>query len=99
MKIHFLTSAHNSLSQRLLVELTERGHKVTWAIASSEEAMVKSVKDQAPDLVICSHAQGQGSTSDLVQACLSHRSPGNFGRSRAILARLGDRDGRKDMGR
>jgi hypothetical protein len=32
MRIHFLTSAHNSLSQRLLVELTERGHKVTVAI-------------------------------------------------------------------
>jgi putative two-component system protein, hydrogenase maturation factor HypX/HoxX len=30
MRIHFLTSAHNSLSQRLLVELTERGHKVPW---------------------------------------------------------------------
>jgi hypothetical protein len=28
MKIHFLTSAHNSLSQRPLVELTERGHSV-----------------------------------------------------------------------
>jgi putative two-component system protein, hydrogenase maturation factor HypX/HoxX len=53
LKIHFLTTAHNSLSQRLMVELTERGHKVTWAIASSDEAMVKSVEDQAPDLVIC----------------------------------------------
>jgi putative two-component system protein, hydrogenase maturation factor HypX/HoxX len=52
MKIHLLTSAHNSLSQRLLVELTRRGHKVTVAIASSEEAMVKSVEDQAPDLII-----------------------------------------------
>ncbi len=52
MKIHFLTSAHNSLSQRLLIELTECGHKVTWAIASSEEAMIKSVERQGPDLVI-----------------------------------------------
>jgi putative two-component system protein, hydrogenase maturation factor HypX/HoxX len=52
MKIHFLTSAHNSVSQRLLVELTERGHSVTVAIASSEEAMEKSVEDQAPDLII-----------------------------------------------
>lgn len=52
MKIHFLTSAHNSLSQRLLIELTDRGHKVTVAIASSDEAMVKSVEDQAPDLIV-----------------------------------------------
>jgi hypothetical protein len=28
MQILFLTSAHNSLSQRLLIELTERGHEV-----------------------------------------------------------------------
>jgi putative two-component system hydrogenase maturation factor HypX/HoxX len=33
MKIHFLTSADNSLSQRLLIELTERGHTVTVALA------------------------------------------------------------------
>ncbi len=52
MKIHFLTSAHNSLSQRLLAELTQRGHMVTVAIASTEEAMVKSVEDQTPDLII-----------------------------------------------
>src|ERR1700730_16422323 len=52
MKIHFLTSAHNSLSQRLLVELTERGHAVTVAVVSNEEAMVKSVEDQAPDLIV-----------------------------------------------
>jgi putative two-component system protein, hydrogenase maturation factor HypX/HoxX len=52
MRILFLTSAHNSLSQRLLVELTERGHRVTVAIASSEEAMEKSVEDQTPDLII-----------------------------------------------
>ncbi len=31
MKIHFLTTAHNSLSQRLLIELTDRGHVVTVA--------------------------------------------------------------------
>jgi hypothetical protein len=28
MRILFLTSAHNSLSQRLLIELTERGHEI-----------------------------------------------------------------------
>ena len=52
MKLHFLTTAHNSLSQRLLIELTERGHKVSVAIASSEEAIINSVEEQAPDLVI-----------------------------------------------
>jgi putative two-component system protein, hydrogenase maturation factor HypX/HoxX len=52
VNIHFLTTAHNSLSQRLRAELTERGHKVSVAIASSEEAMVKSVEEQKPDLII-----------------------------------------------
>jgi putative two-component system protein, hydrogenase maturation factor HypX/HoxX len=52
MKIHFLTSAHNSLSQRLLLELTQRGHQVTISITSSEEAMAKSVEEQQPDLIV-----------------------------------------------
>jgi putative two-component system protein, hydrogenase maturation factor HypX/HoxX len=52
MKIHFLTSAHNSLSQRLLIELTERGHSVTVTLATSEEAMLKSVALHAPELII-----------------------------------------------
>jgi putative NADH-flavin reductase len=28
VRILFLTTAHNSLSQRLLIELTDRGHEV-----------------------------------------------------------------------
>jgi len=52
MKIHFLTSAHNSLSQRLLIELTERNHQVTVQIASSAEAMLKSVAVHRPELII-----------------------------------------------
>jgi putative two-component system protein, hydrogenase maturation factor HypX/HoxX len=52
MKIHFLTSAHNSLSQRLLIELTELGHRVSVAVTASEEAMVQSVAQHAPDLII-----------------------------------------------
>jgi putative two-component system protein, hydrogenase maturation factor HypX/HoxX len=52
MKLHFLTTAHNSLSQRLWAELTERGYKVSVAVVSSEEAMIKSVEEQKPDLII-----------------------------------------------
>jgi putative two-component system protein, hydrogenase maturation factor HypX/HoxX len=52
MRIRFLTSAHNSLSQRLLIELTGRGHKVDVTLASSEDAMLKSVAGQRPDLII-----------------------------------------------
>jgi putative two-component system protein, hydrogenase maturation factor HypX/HoxX len=52
MKILFLTTAHNSLSQRLLVELTERGHIVDVALAASELAMLDAVEKHAPALII-----------------------------------------------
>ena len=52
MNILFLTSAHNSLSQRLLIELTERGHQVSVALATSDEAMITAVAQHVPDLLI-----------------------------------------------
>ncbi|MGH8509197.1 MAG: hydrogenase maturation protein [Gammaproteobacteria bacterium] len=52
MNILFLTSAHNSLSQRLLIELTDRGHHVSVALATSDEAMLTAVAGHAPDLII-----------------------------------------------
>ena len=52
MKILFLTTAHNSLSQRLLIELTDRGHEVAVTLASSEEAMLKGAAENEPELVI-----------------------------------------------
>jgi putative two-component system protein, hydrogenase maturation factor HypX/HoxX len=48
MDILFLTSAHNSLSQRLLTELTDRDHRVAVALATSEEAMLTAVAEHAP---------------------------------------------------
>ena len=52
MKILFLTSAHNSLSQRLLIELTERGHEIRVCVVSSGEAMMEAVAGDAPDMII-----------------------------------------------
>lgn len=52
MKILFLTSAHNSLSQRLLIELTARRHDVEVCIASSSEAMIDAVAMHRPDLIV-----------------------------------------------
>lgn len=52
MNILFLTSAHNSLSQRLLIELTDRGHRVSVALATSNEAMITAVAQHIPDLII-----------------------------------------------
>ncbi len=52
MKILFLTTAHNSLSQRLLIELTDRGHEVAVTLASSDEAMLKGAEETKPELII-----------------------------------------------
>ena len=52
MNILFLTTAHNSLSQRAYVGLVDRGHRVSVAIASSEEVMLEAVERERPDLIV-----------------------------------------------
>jgi putative two-component system hydrogenase maturation factor HypX/HoxX len=52
MKIVFLTTTHNSLSQRAFVELVDRGHRVIVVIASSEEVMLEAVEREHPDLIV-----------------------------------------------
>jgi putative two-component system protein, hydrogenase maturation factor HypX/HoxX len=52
MKILFLTTSHNSLSQRAFVELVDRGHRVIVVIASSEDVMLRAVEREHPDLIV-----------------------------------------------
>ena len=52
MRILFLTTAHNSLSQRAFVELVDRGHRVIVVIASSEAVMLEAVEREHPDLIV-----------------------------------------------
>src|ERR1700682_826955 len=52
MRILFLTSAHNSLSQRLWIELGELGHEIRVCVAATGEAMIAAVSHEAPDLII-----------------------------------------------
>jgi methionyl-tRNA formyltransferase len=52
MRILFLTSAHNSLSQRLRIELGDRGHDIRVCVASAAEAMIDAVSHEAPDLIL-----------------------------------------------
>jgi len=52
MRILFLTSAHNSLSQRLLTELGERGHTITVCVAATSEAMIAAASREAPELIL-----------------------------------------------
>jgi len=52
MRILFLTSAHNSLSQRLWIELGELGHEIRVCVAATGEAMIAAVSREAPDLIL-----------------------------------------------
>jgi putative two-component system protein, hydrogenase maturation factor HypX/HoxX len=52
MRILFFTSAHNSLSQRLLIELGEHGHNISVCVAATNEAMIAAASKEAPDLIL-----------------------------------------------
>jgi len=53
MQILFLVSAHNSLSQRAWIGLTELGHDVAIAVVDSASAMETAVHVHVPDLIVC----------------------------------------------
>jgi putative two-component system hydrogenase maturation factor HypX/HoxX len=53
LRILFLVSAHNSLSQRALIALTERGHQVSVAVVESGEQMEAAVARHRPELIVC----------------------------------------------
>ena len=52
MRILFLTTAHNSLSQRLWIELCDRGHDVRVCVAAAPEVMTEAVARETPDLIL-----------------------------------------------
>lgn len=52
MNILFLTTAHNSLSQRLYIEFAERGHTVTVELATNGQAMLDGLARSRPDSMI-----------------------------------------------
>ena len=53
LRILFLTSAHNSLSQRCYIAITEMGHDVTVQVVDSPELIEAGVEAHKPDLVVC----------------------------------------------
>ena len=52
MRILFITTAHNSLSQRLAVELTRRGHTLALSVGTTPEGMLTDVERSRPDLIV-----------------------------------------------
>jgi putative two-component system protein, hydrogenase maturation factor HypX/HoxX len=53
LRILFLVSAHNGLSQRAWIALTELGHEVEVAVVDSAAAMEAAVREHDPDLIVC----------------------------------------------
>jgi putative two-component system protein, hydrogenase maturation factor HypX/HoxX len=53
LRILFLVSAHNGLSQRAWIALSELGHQVTVAVVDSTEAMEAAVGEHNPELIVC----------------------------------------------
>ncbi|HEY6606863.1 MAG TPA: hypothetical protein VIZ44_10955, partial [Gaiellaceae bacterium] len=53
LRILFLVSAHNSLSQRVFVALTDVGHDVSVEVVSSSAAIEAAVARHAPELIVC----------------------------------------------
>ena len=47
-----MTSAHNSLSQRLWIELGALGHEICVCVVATDEAMIAAVSREVPDLII-----------------------------------------------
>jgi putative two-component system hydrogenase maturation factor HypX/HoxX len=53
LRVLFLVSAHNSLSQRAWIALTELGHEVTVAVVDSAAEMEAAVGEHRPQLIVC----------------------------------------------
>jgi len=53
LRILFLVSAHNGLSQRVLIALTELGYQVAVAVVDSAAAMEAAVREHDPELIVC----------------------------------------------
>lgn len=52
LRILFLCSAHNGLSQRAWAELNARGHRVAVAVVADAEAMRAAVRREQPELIV-----------------------------------------------
>ncbi len=53
LRILFLVSAHNSLSQRAYIAVTELGHDVEVAVVDSPPETDAAVRGHRPDLIVC----------------------------------------------
>jgi len=53
LRVLFLVTAHNSLSQRVKIALEEQGHEVDVAVVASPGSMQAAVDRHRPELIVC----------------------------------------------
>ena len=53
LRVLFLVSAHNGLSQRVWIALRELGHQVTVEVVASSNEMQTAVRRHDPQLIVC----------------------------------------------
>ena len=99
MRILFLTSAHNSLSQRLWIELGERGHDIRVCVAATDAAMIAAVSHEAPDLILAPMLKIAIPEEIWSRHLCLIVHPGIRGDQGPVLARLGHRQPREELGR
>ena len=97
MRILFLTTAHNSLSQRLWIELGKRGHEISVCVAATDEAMIAAASREAPDLILAPMLKI--AIPREVAPSLSDRASRHQGGSGTLFARLGHRQPGEGLGR
>ena len=90
MRILLMSSAYNSLTQRVHSELADRGHEVSVELALGEEVMRDGVRRYRPGPGHRADADHSDSRGHLVGPAVLHRPPGPPGRPRPVLTGLGD---------
>jgi enoyl-CoA hydratase/carnithine racemase/methionyl-tRNA formyltransferase len=92
MKILFLCTAHNSLSQRLYLALSA-SHTVTIEYALSDEIMISAAQLARPDLIICPFLTARvpkDSYNEYLTLIIHPGPPGDAGPSALDWVLLGD---------
>lgn len=99
MKILFLCTAHNSLSQRLYLALSN-SHDVTIEYALSDAVMISATQLAKPDLIICPFLTSKvpkGVYDNYLTLIIHPGPPGDVGPSALDWVLLGD-DGSQEAG-
>ena len=101
MKILFLCTAHNSLSQRLYLALSI-SHDVTIEYALSDELMISAAKLARPDLIICPFLTilvPEEIYSQYMTLIIHPGPPGDAGPSALDWVLMGDDGSEEDTGK